>query len=270
MTALSSLLALAVGVSFAVVAASCLINAVFRGEHLTLNGPGLRYLLWEWLSTLRAYGLRPLFAARPVVRRHSTPFPAQPRRPVVLVPGYSLNRSSLQAVARYLRRCGWEWVHVINNSPYDAPVNAYAQNLAREIAVVRAASGAQEVDIVAHSMGGLVASTYIHKHGGAGVVRTLVTLGTPWQGSRIWILGRRSHVQELAPGHTTVAQAAAPPCRVVSLWSPHDNIILPPESSRIEFGRNVVFRRVGHCGLLYAHQVHLAVGEALVDGEPGA
>lgn len=263
MTLLGSLLALLLASSLLTVAATCLMNAVFRGEPVRLSGAGLAFVLFEWLSTVRAYALQLLFVGRPSVRRHAGSAPSQPRHPVLLVPGYSLNRSSLHALARYLHKCGWDWVHVVNNAPFDAPIDTYAENLAREVQVLRAASGAAKVDIVGHSMGGIVAATYIQSHGGAGVVRRLVTLGTPWAGSRLWVITQRTHGEELAPDHPTVQAAQAPPCAVTSVWSPHDNIVLPATSSDIDFGENVVLPGLGHCSLLYAHPAHAAVGEAL-------
>ena len=263
MPILGFLLTLVLASSLLIVAATCLMNAVFRSQPIRPTLFGLRLVVFEWISTLRAYALQPLFLGRPTVRRRAVSAPAEPRPPVLLVPGYSLNRSSLQAVARYLHKCGWDWVHVVNNAPFDVPIDTYAAHLAREAQVLQAASGATEVDIVAHSMGGIVAATYIKQHGGAGTVRRLVTLGTPWAGSRLWVVTQREHGAELAPGHATVQAAQAPPCAVTSIWSPHDNIVLPATSSRIAFGDNRMVPNLGHCSLLYAHQAHAAVGEAL-------
>ncbi len=270
MSALGFLLTLVLASSLLVVAATCLMNAVFRGRPVRPSLAGLGFVVSEWIATLRACALQPLFMGRPTVRRRAASAPAKPRPPVVLVPGYSLNRSSLQALARYLHQCGWEWVHVVNNAPYDAPINTYAAHLAREVQVLQAASGATTVDLVAHSMGGIVASTYVKQHGGAQTVRRLVTLGTPWAGSRLWVVTQRAHGAELAPDHPTVLAAQNPPCAVTSVWSPHDNIVLPATASKIAFGENRVLSGLGHCSLLYAHRAHAAVGEALAapDAEP--
>ena len=43
--------------------------------------------------------------------------------------------------------------------------------------------GAGPVDIVAHSMGGLIARTYVAEHGGDVRVARLLSAGTPWRGS---------------------------------------------------------------------------------------
>lgn len=41
----------------------------------------------------------------------------------------------------------------------------------------------RQVDMVAHSMGGLIAKVYALQHGGADRIRLFVTAGTPWRGS---------------------------------------------------------------------------------------
>jgi len=55
----------------------------------------------------------------------------------------------------------------------------WSQNLAEFIDKVLAATGASKVDIVAHSMGGLVARAAIKYYGCANKVRKLLTVGTP-------------------------------------------------------------------------------------------
>jgi len=58
----------------------------------------------------------------------------------------------------------------------------YAKRLADFIDKVLTATGAQKVDIVAHSMGGLVARAAIKEYNYASKVRKLITIGTPNKG----------------------------------------------------------------------------------------
>jgi triacylglycerol esterase/lipase EstA (alpha/beta hydrolase family) len=58
----------------------------------------------------------------------------------------------------------------------------FADQVAAKIDAVLAATGAAQVTVVGHSMGGLVARAYLAKHGGA-KVRRVVTIGTPHHGS---------------------------------------------------------------------------------------
>ena len=47
----------------------------------------------------------------------------------------------------------------------------------------------QNVIIIAHSMGGLVAHSYIQNHNGGSKVNKLITLATPYHGSQLVQLG---------------------------------------------------------------------------------
>lgn len=69
--------------------------------------------------------------------------------------------------------------------PYDwrTDVRASADRLDAVIAQVRAASGAAQVNILAHSMGGLVTRAYLSDPARAANVNAVVTLGTPYFGT---------------------------------------------------------------------------------------
>ena len=60
-------------------------------------------------------------------------------------------------------------------------IDEYAERLAKVIDIVLRATGKAKVDIVAHSMGGLVARTYLLTHG-TSKVNKLILVGTPNQG----------------------------------------------------------------------------------------
>lgn len=68
-----------------------------------------------------------------------------------------------------------------NPSPTD-PIDVYAQRLSKVIDTVLKNTGANKVDIVAHSMGGLVSRAYIEKMGGSSKIRKLIMAGTPNKG----------------------------------------------------------------------------------------
>lgn len=74
----------------------------------------------------------------------------------------------------------------------------WAKHLADFIDKVLEATGAEKVDIVAHSMGGLVARAAIKWYGCEGKVRKLLTIGTPNQG---WHGVGDSHWMQARMGH---------------------------------------------------------------------
>jgi hypothetical protein len=64
----------------------------------------------------------------------------------------------------------------------NTPVDQTARALAERIAAIGLADG-RRIDVVAHSMGGLLSRWWIEREGGAEAVSRLVTCGTPHQGS---------------------------------------------------------------------------------------
>src|SRR6185295_8760784 len=77
---------------------------------------------------------------------------------------------------------------------------AAARQLGWFIDEVRAATGAAEVDVIGHSMGGMVGRYYVALAGGDGVVRNLVTIGAPHTGTEVSALGLGHPMHELVLG----------------------------------------------------------------------
>ncbi|CAM5527705.1 hypothetical protein SMICM304S_05241 [Streptomyces microflavus] len=70
----------------------------------------------------------------------------------------------------------------------------------------------REVDIVGHSLGGLIARYYVQRLGGDRRVRTLVTLGTPHGGTAV-APGAGIHpiVRQMRGGSALMRNCASPP-----------------------------------------------------------
>jgi len=72
---------------------------------------------------------------------------------------------------------------VADSSAYDAGANRdYAADLASFVHSVLSATGASEVDLVAHSMGGLIVRSYLSFYGGASRVQRVMFLASPVKG----------------------------------------------------------------------------------------
>lgn len=115
-------------------------------------------------------------------------------RPVVLVHGYNdsqqlwldyfgptmLGSQNLKDIKAYT-------TPRINTGFNGSPTNTISQNAFELMKVVEQArneQGAAQVDVVAHSMGGLITRRYLHEYAGGAPVRHLMMLGTPNKGSR--------------------------------------------------------------------------------------
>ncbi len=192
------------------------------------------------------------------------------RVPVLLLHGYDMNRASMWPLAAYLRARGWRWTHSVNHAAWNNPIPAHARRLADHISEMKRVTGAAQVDIVAHSMGGLVAAWYAARMDGAADIRRLVTIGTPWQGTHIAYFGRRAEARDLEPESAVLAEVHPLPVPVVSIWTPQDQIVVPATSSAIPGARLVEIELAGHLDMLFDGRVYAAVRDALLSPTPDA
>jgi triacylglycerol esterase/lipase EstA (alpha/beta hydrolase family) len=182
------------------------------------------------------------------------PPPAPSALPVLLVHGVGCNAGVWAGLARDLAARGVAPVYTISYGPPLASIELFADQLAARIAAIRAATGAAQVAIVTHSMGGLVTRAYLRRYGGAHV-RRVVTLGAPHYGSRHAWLMFGTCLGQMRPGNAWLAgldagDDAAAGVPVVSLWSWHDSMVTPQTSARLPWAENVAIAGVAHNALL--------------------
>lgn len=112
-----------------------------------------------------------------------------PRDPVVIVPGTlageALLSVDIQSLADALRDEGYAtYIYWLPGLGLD-DMRETAAGLPAFVDDVLAWTGADAVDIVGHSQGGLLARWYIRFLGGESVVDSLITLGTPHYGTQL-------------------------------------------------------------------------------------
>jgi triacylglycerol lipase len=190
-------------------------------------------------------------------------------RPIVVVHGYTQNRMNFVWLSRNLRKRGLGPIYGFDYFSY-ARVDKSARSLADFVDQVMAATGAQYVDLVCHSLGGLVARNYVDLLGGHRRVQRVVTLGTPHRGIVHSTLGLGASVLDMQPHAPLIrrlAQAPVPSAvRYHSIYSLHDNIVFPGKASSLgERGQDIVVRQYGHFGILFSSEVADHVYRALKD-----
>jgi triacylglycerol lipase len=233
----------------------------------TLTG-GLTELAWVGAHVLlypfgtRTGPLRPDGRFRPgvqppAVRALFADDPLAARIPVLLVHGLVDNSSVFAVMRRALRRRGFTSVCSWNYSPLLGDVAEGAQHLAEHVERVCQDTGYERVHVVGHSLGGLISRYFVQRLGGDQQVDTLVTLGTPHQGSRGAHVIPTPLIRQLRPG-SQLDQELAEPARdcgtsITAIYSDLDQMVVPTSSGRCDHpdlgARNVLVRGVGHLSL---------------------
>ncbi|MFJ8926641.1 MULTISPECIES: lipase family alpha/beta hydrolase [unclassified Streptomyces] len=198
--------------------------------------------------------------------------PSRAKPPVLLLHGFIDNRSVFVLLRRSLAQHGRQHVESLNYSPLTCDIRAAAALLARHVEEVCERSGQDRVDIVGHSLGGLIARYYVQCLGGDTRVRTLVTLGTPHGGTRVAPLAdAHPIVRQMRPGSSVVEELKrpAPGCRTrfVSFWSDLDQLMLPLETACVDhvdlLAQNVRVTGIGHLALPVHPAVAIGIRQAL-------
>ncbi|WP_020118624.1 triacylglycerol lipase [Streptomyces canus] len=243
------------GVSLALLKATALEIAILAG-HLLLYPSGI--------TQERRSPLPPL----PAPENGAAQLPTEAKPPVVLLHGFIDNRSVFVLLRRSLAQHGRQQIESLNYSPLTCDIRAAAELLGRHIEGICERTGSERVDVVGHSLGGLIARYYVQRLGGDSRVRTLVTLGTPHSGTRVAPLANAHPiVRQMRPGSEVLEELTqpAPGCRThfVSFWSDLDHVMDPLEAACIDhedlMAQNVRVSGIGHLAL----PVHPAVATGI-------
>ncbi len=181
-------------------------------------------------------------------------------RPVVLLPGVYETWHFLRPLANALNRRGHPVHAVLAMGRNRDPIPETAALVAREVAAL----GLRDVALVAHSKGGLIGKHLMALDDPDGRVDRLVTVATPFGGSRLARYTMGSTLRAFLPGDPVILSLAAEEAvnaRITSIYPRFDPNI--PEGSRLDGARNIEVPIVGHFRILTAPQTIAAVVEAV-------
>ncbi len=189
---------------------------------------------------------------------------ARPARPVLLIHGIVCNRAIWRPLLARLEARGFAPLRAINLEPLFGDLDSYAATAARELRELQQQCGGARVAIVTHSMGGLVARAALRALGPTAISR-IVTIAAPHHGTRMARCFPASAAREMSPDSTwlrslNASQEGRLPIPVTSIFSIHDSLIAPPESSILAGAELKELRGLGHLSLLRSDR---ALDEAL-------
>ncbi|TCM46720.1 triacylglycerol lipase [Kribbella sp. VKM Ac-2568] len=189
--------------------------------------------------------------------------------PILLAHGIVDNHTVFALMRRQLLRRGFTRIHTFSYSPLTLDVRSTAERMGAEIEAICEESGSEQIHVIGHSLGGLIARYYVQRLGGDERVHTCVTLGTPHQGTMAARLLPWPLVKQVRPDSDLMAELdePAPNCgtRFVAFYSDVDQLIVPQRRARLRhpdlIARNVRINGVGHLSLpFHGEVVHQITG----------
>jgi triacylglycerol lipase len=205
--------------------------------------------------------------------------------PVLLVPGYGGSTGSQRTQAARLTQAGRDATVINITGDGTGDLNAAADALGTAARDTLARTGADSVDLVGYSAGGIVARLWV-ADGGAEVARRVVMLGSPNHGTSLADLAGTVSIdacpeacRQLATDsdvlHRLNAGDETPTGPTwVSIWTDQDQTVTPPDTARLDGAINVPVQSVcadatvGHSDLPSTPLVQAMVLAELGAGAP--
>ncbi|HSM60748.1 MAG TPA: alpha/beta fold hydrolase [Longimicrobiales bacterium] len=205
--------------------------------------------------------------------RVSAPLPVEV--PVLLVPGWLDTERDLAALRIRLIGAGWS-SQAVESMTFEDPTGSnfvHAREIGDAVEALRERTGAERVDIVAHSMGGLATRLYL-MNGGEQAVRRVVFMATPHRGTYVAYLAFGEGREEMKPDSDFLEELnSAPPVppgvEAMTLRSSFDAVIVPGESATLPGLENHEICCPSHAGLLKSEDAFRLVRRFLLDGPGG-
>jgi triacylglycerol lipase len=166
--------------------------------------------------------------------------------PILLVPGYGGSTAALDVLADALRRTGREAEVVALVLPGTQDLRVQAEALDRAVDRALDRTGAESVDVVGYSAGGVVVRLWAEELGGGNLARRAVTLGSPHHGTEVASIGAaitpdtcpvacRQMAEDSDLLRRLNAGDETPPGPAwVSIWTDDDRVVVPSDSGSLE------------------------------------
>ena len=191
--------------------------------------------------------------------------------PVLLIHGFLGTRGSMFEIEQRLVRDGFNVVSFNLGLLNVRDIRTSALLIHRKVEAILKQSGLQRIDIIGHSMGGLIGLYYIKRLGGYEHVRRMVMLGTPARGTWAALAGVAtlglwsSSSWQLLPNSEFLSELHQGPLpnqvEFFTIAAERD-WLCPPEATQLE-GAHAITVPLGHSSLVVSEVVYRKVLWAL-------
>ncbi|PSG97365.1 hypothetical protein BRD56_05815 [Thermoplasmatales archaeon SW_10_69_26] len=191
------------------------------------------------------------------------------REPVVLVPGFSGQDWVYWNLFRQrLERDGFPVYTVTFPGLGLQDITTSGATLDDRVDEVLEATGHDQVNLVGHSLGGLVIRELVQNRGADGRVRACATLGTPHQGTLTSVMALVCPAcRQMLPGSSYLRELGDRPLSVpfVNVYASVDSLVVPYGNACFPPAENHRIRLGGHWGLLLRNAAYRPIVEGFQD-----
>ena len=259
----------AVTLTLALILTTFAVAANHRSPRPPEQRINLLQTLQLWLTEAWASGIAFLIH-QPFPRglgRNAHPATTQSKHlPVLLIHGFICNEAAMAPLWKRLSGKGFQaFTHTME--PLHASIESYRDGIDARIAEVLRLTGAPQINVVVHSMGGLAMRAWARSNPDhAKQIAKLITLGTPHQGTALARFGAGLNARQMglqSDWWKSLPPVSSLPFPVTSIYSYDDNIVVPQHSAEVPGARWRAFSGIGHLGLLACERAATALVEEL-------
>lgn len=210
----------------------------------------------------------PSSAAKPTKPSEPT---TSSNRPILFVHGWNSNLSTWDTMVANFKTAGWTDNELYRWSYNTSQSNATtAQEVATRVDDIRAQTGWDKVDIIAHSMGSLSSRYYLKNLGGDVLVDDWISLGGPNHGTDTANFCFSTACSQMRIGSSFLAalnandESPGTPA-YATYWSACDTVINPDSSVSVSGATNTQTACISHSALTTDTKVFNAVKTVVAD-----
>ena len=192
-----------------------------------------------WIQETIRQGKRYAYAGKEVIRGLD----------IIIIPGYEMNRFSSIFLQKYLQARGHR-VWAINNRFFANGLDEIIDSTEQLIYDILRQNEIQgTIHLIGHSMGGIISCEISRRN--IDKIASVITLGTPFAGTKIHMLGTKKHVLDLSENSSFCDKQRQIDVPHLCFWSPFDSIILPSSNACLPHLNNQEVN-VGHLSFLFS------------------